>query len=161
MANTKFDRSAASGDEVHSFRDLMAAISNHQTALAERLGLNLTEFRCLTYIDRYNALAPRTLAEQMQVSRPTISRILDRLVALDLISCEPNLKDRRSLKLVATEKASSQLEKLHAPVSAAVTKLYGKYTGEQCRAILDHLRNSIELLNREAEKVRSRKSTRD
>lgn len=53
-------------------------------------------------VDRVRATTVRSLAAQMHVSKPAITRAFDRLVELDLGKRVPDPADRRSVFLVPT-----------------------------------------------------------
>ena len=61
----------------------------------------------------------RGLARKLDVSKPTVSRILDRLTALGLAERKPDPEDRRSVLLTLTAGGRDYLKALGATMVAA------------------------------------------
>jgi DNA-binding MarR family transcriptional regulator len=93
MAN---DGGAAPEDLGLLGRRLSTAIVLYHTALAERLGLNLTDFKCLDLlIRRGEAASPGQLSMDAGLSSATTTLVLDRLEATGLIRRIADPVDRR------------------------------------------------------------------
>ena len=77
-------------------RRLSTAIVLYHTALAERLGLNLTDFKCLELLIRRGAAAtPGQLSVDAGLSSATTTLVLDRLEAKGLLRRAADPDDRR------------------------------------------------------------------
>src|SRR5688572_17181329 len=86
------------GDELG--RELSARTILFHQALADKLGLNLTDHRCLDLAQRANSVAPLTagqLAELTGLSTGAITGVLDRLEKAGFIRREKDPNDRRQL----------------------------------------------------------------
>ena len=77
-------------------RRLSTAIVLYHTALAERLGLNLTDFKCLDLLIRRGAAAtPGQLSVDAGLSSATTTLVLDRLESKGLVRRAADPGDRR------------------------------------------------------------------
>src|SRR5580692_3400658 len=50
------------------FREFTFWVVRHQQAIADRLGIHITDFKCLGVLHRKGAMTPKTLATEMAVS---------------------------------------------------------------------------------------------
>lgn len=95
----------AQGDEDLGFlgRRLSTAIVLYHTALAEALGLNLTDYKCLELlIRRGDAASPGQLSHDAGLSSASTTLVLDRLEAKGLIRRAAATGDRRRTVIQVT-----------------------------------------------------------
>lgn len=72
----------------------------------------------------------RGLAARLEVSKPAITRSLDRLAELGLAKRAPDLRDRRSVLVTRTRRGNEFLADLRSYLSAAIkTKAPGREDG--------------------------------
>lgn len=65
----------------------------------------------------------RELAVRLKISKPAVSRAIDRLEELDLVRRRPDERDRRSVVLARTVRGSVFLSELGERISAAAADL--------------------------------------
>ena len=80
-------------------------VSNHVShAFAlkvENLGVTVAEWVVLRQLLAAEPAAPSRLADLMGVTRGTVSKLVDRLIAKELVARENNASDRRALSAAA------------------------------------------------------------
>ena len=95
-------------------RRLSTAIVLYHTALAEALGLNLTDYKCLELlIRRGEAASPGQLSHDAGLSSASTTLVLDRLEAKGLIRRAPAPGDRRRT-LIRVTLAPALIEEFEA-----------------------------------------------
>ncbi len=75
-------------------------------------------------------LLPRELAEELNLSRSTITRFLDSLEQRDLLIRKPTAEDGRELQVYPTSTAKAMHKKLDS-TGENLTKLMGKIMGKE------------------------------
>ena len=92
-------------------------------------------------------LLPRELAEELNLSRSTITRFLDSLEQRDLLIRKPTEKDGRELQVYPTKAAKAIHQKLDSTgenLTRLMGKIVGKYEVSQTVAKLRELQKSLE-----------------
>lgn len=91
-----------------------AKVSHGTEAYFQRLGLSHSRFMILMILMRSEgqAVSPAQIAQLIQVSRPTITGLLDTLAGDGLIERVPDPEDRRCLGIVLTEAGRAKLDQL-------------------------------------------------
>ena len=75
--------------------------------------VSVVEFRCIRILDEYNQLTVNQLAEKMSLTASRITRIIDGLVAKDIVIRKSSTTDRRVYDLSLTEKGKRLVKKLN------------------------------------------------
>lgn len=76
------------------------------------LGLTQAQWRALVHLSRNEGLNQVTLADMLDVQPITVARLIDKLVAVDLVERRPDPNDRRAQRLFLTTKAAGVLTRL-------------------------------------------------
>ncbi|MBL6081926.1 MarR family transcriptional regulator [Belnapia sp. T18] len=85
--------------------------------------LTLRQLAVLLVVYQTNELQTvRGLAKHLNISKPVITRALDRLEELDLAHREIDPKDRRSVLVQRTPNGTAMVERLRATMAAATTE---------------------------------------
>ena len=85
---------------------LLAILRNSITALVRREGPDLTARQLATFLICYlegEAQTVRGLAAKLDISKPAVTRALDRLVEFDLVRRKDDPLDRRSILVQRTQ----------------------------------------------------------
>lgn len=95
---------------LRAIRRVLRAAEQGGRNLATRTGLTPSQLLVLQEIVRRAEITPSTIATTLQFSQATITNIVDRLVALDLVTRQRNARDKRQILLRATDTGRSLLE---------------------------------------------------
>jgi len=107
----------------------------HQ-ALAERLGLNVIDLRCLRLAREAVEPTAGHLAKITGLTTGTITGVLDRLARARFIRRERDREDRRKVIVTVLPAGIQKLEKIMAPLSEDMNKALEDFTEEELRAVV-------------------------
>jgi long-chain acyl-CoA synthetase len=108
-----------------------------ETALAE-VDLSLSQYRVLMLLER-ELEGASVIADELAVTRPTVTAIIDGLVTRGLVDRTPDEADRRRIRVRATAAGLATLRKADAAVEARMGGLLGKLAAPEQKAALKGL----------------------
>jgi DNA-binding MarR family transcriptional regulator len=148
---------AALGD---ALRDLStAAIMLHQ-AVADRLGLNVTDHKCAGILCRTGPISAGELAERTGLTTGAITGVIDRLEKAGFVRRARDPKDRRRVIVEPfPERIEREIGPLFASLAGRVAELCAGYTVEELGLILDFTRRSSQVSYEETRKLREGNAT--
>jgi len=138
-------------------REFSTSLVLFQEAISARLGLNATDYRCLDVILRKGQMTAKALAEEARLTTGAITGIVDHLEKAGYVERLGNPVDRRSviIRPIITHKGlERKLGDAMVSYRAAMSKLFGKYDADQTRAIVDFLREFVQVLKAQTSKLR-------
>ncbi|MET9467270.1 MarR family transcriptional regulator [Streptomyces sp. NPDC006544] len=160
------DRS--SGTEDRSFGTLMSLATAlrvqaartvlFQSAVAQSVGLNATDFNCLSLLDLEGPMTPGRLAERVGLSRGgAITAVIDHLQKAGFVHRRPDPADRRRVIVEAVPEAfAERVETVFAEYRAALGKLLSELTPQQQQLLLDVTTKGNEIFHTETLRLLSR-----
>jgi long-chain acyl-CoA synthetase len=92
-----------------------------EVALAE-VDLSLPQYRALAFLSS-GGIAPSALAGQLAVSKPTITALIDGLVARGYVARTPDAHDRRRVEHRLTAAGEQVLDEADAAITARLARL--------------------------------------
>jgi DNA-binding MarR family transcriptional regulator len=104
--------------------DMVGILRDTIVALVRRDGVDLSARQLGVFLTCYlneGAHTVRGLAQQLNVSKPAITRALDRLSDLDLARRKVDPSDRRSVLVQRTTKGSAFLREIRSVMSELIT----------------------------------------
>jgi DNA-binding MarR family transcriptional regulator len=122
-------------------------------AVAQRLGLNRTDLRCLDWL--YDG--PKTagqLAAATGLSSAATTTLLDRLERRGLVRRVRDAADRRKVLAEMTELGWRQTGAYYGPLAEEGARLLEQYTDAQLTAMRDHLVAATALIDRHRARIR-------
>jgi len=140
-------------DEV---RRSQGATDRFDQAVADALGLNRTDMRCLDVIDREGPVPAGRLAEVTGLTTGAITTALDRLERAGYARRVRDGDDRRRVLVELTPQTRAKAHSFYGPHMAVSQQLYRRYTREQLQLLLDFVREGREFNEREAERLERR-----
>lgn len=142
------------GDEV---RANQRATDTVDELLAESLGINRTDARCMDILDQHGRMSAGDLAEVSRLTTGAITAVIDRLERAGLARRVPDPSDRRRVLVEPTEKALEFANELMVePMRALYMPMAERYSDDDLRLILDFTRRGRELQERHAAWLRER-----
>lgn len=135
---------------IRSLRKILRKVNEHSRQLSREGDLSVTGLLCLRFIAAYHT--PRTLtsveiARGIQLTTPTISRILERLERNGLISRTRSPNDRRKLFVKLTAKGKRRLANLPPPLQEGFLERLAKQPQKKQRQILEVLEEVVDLMD--------------
>jgi long-chain acyl-CoA synthetase len=112
------------GIEPNAGRTVARLARQAEIGLAE-VDLSLPQYRLLMFIDRQSAGASM-LADQLAVSRPSITAVVDGLVVRGLVERKASACDRRRVELSLTDLGRELLDRADAVLDDRLAALVGE-----------------------------------
>ena len=137
-------------------RELSTAVVLFHQAVAERIGLNATDFKCLDVLAQTGPLTAGRLAELLGLTGGAITGVIDRLEATGFVQRERDPGDRRRviIKPCGNQAYTDTLLPIFASLQQAMgEELANRYSPEILGAIEDFLQRAIYVLRQETLKL--------
>lgn len=134
------ERLALAGRQLSS-----ATIMFHQS-VADALGLNITDHKCVDFILLNGPMSAGELAEVTGLTTGAITAAIDRLEQRGFVERTSDPHDRRRVVVRALPRRVGQIARLFASFAARYRDLAASYDERELAAILDFLARSREAL---------------
>jgi DNA-binding MarR family transcriptional regulator len=121
------------------FREFTFELIRHQQAIAEKLELNLTDFKALGLLHRRGDMTPKSLAEAMGMSASAMTTIIDRLEKARYVERKRGGGDRRSVNVHALEGSEKKVERLYKSLRDLTDTLIASYSEKNLNVIAKYL----------------------
>jgi DNA-binding MarR family transcriptional regulator len=128
---------------VDEVRRSQEATARFDQAVAETLGLNRTDMRCVDVLHREGPLTAGRLAEQTGLSTGAMTTAIDRLERSGYARRVRDAADRRRV-LVELAPRAQDISAFYAEHAAYAERLYHRHTAKQLELLLRFVRESRE-----------------
>ncbi|WP_289142382.1 MarR family winged helix-turn-helix transcriptional regulator [uncultured Brevibacillus sp.] len=126
----------------------------HQ-AVAERLGLNSTDHKCLDIILRNQPITAGKLSDLTGLTTGTVTGVIDRLEKAGYVFREKDQEDRRKVMVrVHTKKAESEIMSHLQSFGHSMKEMLEQYDNEQIKFLFDFFERSRDILLNETLKLK-------
>lgn len=127
----------------------------HQ-AVADILGLHITDHKCLDLIHHYGAMPAGRLAELTGLTTGAVTGIIDRLEEAGYVRRTDDPKDRRRIIVEPTKnkKWERKIEAIFIPLHERMHKLLSSYSESELVFLLDVLTKTLDQSHQELMKLR-------
>jgi len=149
-----------SRDKREVFLELIDEVRRSQTAtdrfdqaVADALGINRTDMRCLDTIEREGPVAAGRLAEATGLTSGAITTALDRLERAGFARRISDASDRRRVLVELTPSARERSDDFYGPHMAESERLFHRYTREQLELLLEFVRTGRQFNEHHAAQV--------
>jgi len=122
-------------DAVLTASRLLVAVSARSIASVDE-SITIPQFRLLVVLDTRGPLKLTALAEQLAVNPSTATRMVDRLVAADLVSRQANPASRRELVVTLTDGGSAVVRQVTQRRRAEITRIVGRMPATTRRGLV-------------------------
>lgn len=137
---------------LRALRRILRRTSQYSREIARESGLSVPQMLCLKAIDDLSdeeEVSVAMIASAVQLTPATVSRILDRLENLELVSRERRSKDRRKVCLSLSESGRRQLDELPQPLNEAFLQRIESLDAEERQGLLSSLERIVALMDAE------------
>ncbi|HWC25486.1 MAG TPA: MarR family transcriptional regulator [Solirubrobacteraceae bacterium] len=124
-------------------------------AVADRLGINLTDLRCLDVLDQRGTTTAGDLAAALGLTTGAVTTLLDRVERGGYVRRIRDAQDRRRVLVELTERCRRLTEELYGPLGEEGYALLSDYESRDLELIRDFLVASRELQLRHERRIRS------
>jgi DNA-binding MarR family transcriptional regulator len=140
---------------VGEFREMSAATVMFHQAVADRLGMNITDHKCADILSRTGPISAGELARRTGLTTGAITGVIDRLERAGLARRSADPKDRRR---VIIEPQPKRMERVIGPLfesmAHATAELCARYTTPELAIIRDFAARAHEMAYEQARKLR-------
>jgi DNA-binding MarR family transcriptional regulator len=102
LADETPDRAAVIADGGETFRAYQTSNDNFDQAIADRLGMNRTDMRCIDLIDQAGGMTAGELARAGGLPSGAVTAVIDRLEKAGMAKRVADHKDRRRVRIEVT-----------------------------------------------------------
>lgn len=134
---------------LRSIRRILRKTSQHSRQLTRQSGLSVTQLLCLKAIGDAGdelELSAAMIAQRVQLSAPTVTRIVDRLELAGYVLRERRSQDRRKICLSVTELGRQRLKQLPTPLQDQFLERLNKLKPDERRELLRSLEKIVEMM---------------
>jgi DNA-binding MarR family transcriptional regulator len=114
----------------------LALVELTLAAIASGTGPSTLQLRLLVVLDRHSPLNLGTLAEHLEVSTPSASRLVDRMVEAGLVRREAAAHSRREVSLAVTAQGRRALTSMRRARRRAIGTVLDRMTAADRRALV-------------------------
>jgi len=137
------------------FRQMSAATIMFHQAVADRLGLNVTDHKCADILMRGGPMTAGELARHTGLTTGAITGVIDRLERAGFARRAKDPNDRRRVIVEPVWKAvEQQIGPLFESMGRATTELCARYSTRELAVIRDFARRANEMALEETRKLR-------
>ena len=147
------DKRQVFAELVDEVRRWQSATHRFDQAVADALGLNGTDMRCLDTLEREGPVPAGRLAEATGLTSGAITSALDRLERAGFARRRSDPGDRRRVLVEITPAAGQRAGAFYAPHVAESERLYELYTRDQLEFLLGFVRQGRRFNERHAAEV--------
>jgi DNA-binding MarR family transcriptional regulator len=118
--------------------------------------LSVPQFRVLTFLNRHPGSSLSVVAEHIGLTPPSMSKIIDGLVARHLITRQDAADDRRRVHLVLTELGKALLEAAYRDTQARLAEMIAGLKPAQYAALFDSMQTLRPIFIPDLERLKER-----
>jgi DNA-binding MarR family transcriptional regulator len=137
-------------DVLRALRRITRAIDLHSRHLATTYGLTVPQLVCLRVVGSRGPMSPSQLANEVSLSQATITGILDRLAARDLITRERSSSDRRVVTVRISDAGRTLVESAPSPLQERFVARLGALSHEEREIIRLTLNKIVRMMDGES-----------
>ncbi len=135
-------------------REIGARTIMFHQAVANIVGVSVTDMKCLDYVDRGGDVTAGDLARLTGLTTGAITAAIDRLEKAGLARRERSETDRRKVFIRLSESpASKRIGPIFDALSSEMAQLATRYSTRELETIKDFGERCIEMMRRHTEKV--------
>jgi DNA-binding MarR family transcriptional regulator len=142
---------------VEKFREMSIETIMFHQAVADVLGLHITDHKCLDLIHRFGAMPAGRLGELTGLTTGAVTGIIDRLEEAGYARRTNDPKDRRRtiVEPIRNKKLERKIEMIFMPLHQRMYNVLSSYADSELDFLLDATTEFIEQIREESKKLRS------
>jgi len=142
------------------FQDMSTETILLHTRIAEILGLNITDHKCLGILYRHGPMPAGQLSKFTGLTTGAITGVIDRLEKAGYVRRRVDERDRRGRIIEPTNLKRSQkrLGSIFGPLATKTNEVMDQYRAEDLELILEFSRRLIAISRGEVQRLRKRRT---
>ena len=135
-------------------RAYQTSTDNFDQAIADHLGMNRTDMRCIDLIDQAGGMTAGELARAAGLTTGAVTAVVDRLEKAGMAKRAADLSDRRRVRIEVTPKLWELTGPLMTPFLEESAAILDDYSTEELERFSEFLQRVIDVQARHTERVR-------
>ena len=120
-----------------------------RTAMAHiREDISVPHFEIMKTLEEAGTLHVTEIGERLQIPKPQMTHLIDKLVTLNMVERQPDTKDRRTINIALTRRGKTLLKKHRKMIEDAIKKTLASLTDEDLEELSTSLRKLHEILSK-------------
>ena len=120
-----------------------------RTAMAHiREDISAPHFEIMKTLEEAGTLHVTEIGERLQIPKPQMTHLIDKLVTLNMVERQPDTKDRRTINIALTRRGKTLLKKHRKMIEDAIKKTLASLTDEDLEELSTSLRKLHEILSK-------------
>ena len=142
---------------IDRFREMSTETIMFHQAVADELGLNITDHKCVDLIHRFGAMPAGRLAELTSLTTGAVTGMIDRLEKVGYVRRTNDPKDRRKtiVEPISNKRLERKIEMIFMPLHERMHKFLSSSSDSELTLLLDVMTNLIEQTREESKRIRS------
>ena len=136
------------------FRAYQTSNDNFDQAIADHLGMNRTDMRCVDLIDQAGGMTAGELAKAAGLTTGAVTAVIDRLEKAGMARRVADPADRRRVRIEVTSKLWEATSPLMTPFLEESQTILDDYTTEELARFSDFLERVIDVQAKHTERIR-------
>lgn len=113
------------------FREIHPKFSRLYAKMLHDIGLSLPQYTLLNQLSFLGSVSMTEISGRMQITKPAVTNLVDRLEEKKFLRRTPHPKDRRVILLEILPKGQKAIATLQANSLDIILKAYDQYSGEE------------------------------
>ena len=134
---------------LRSIRRIVRRIGSYSRQIQRDTGLSVPQLMCLRAIANHDTITSAAIAELTQLSRPTVSQLVEKLVRSGYVTRERAEQDRRQVHLSLTDAGRESLAGMPRPLEDRFLNRMKDLEPEDREMILVALERVVQLMDAE------------
>src|ERR687897_29533 len=141
---------------IDRFREMSTETIMFHQAVADELGLNITDHKCLDLIHRFGAMPAGRLAELTSLTTGAVTGMIDRLEKVGYVRRTNDPKDRRKtiVEPISNKRLERKIEMIFMPLHERMHKSLSSSSDSELTLLLDVMTKLIEQTREESRRLR-------
>lgn len=132
------------------------AVMFHQL-ISEKLDLNVTDHKCLDFLNRTGPVTAGQLAQLTGLTTGAVTSVIDRLERSGYVIRDKDPNDRRRVLVKPAPEGSAHISPLFQSIMQSTLAIMSDYTEQELRLILDFIRKCNIMTLDEMNKMKEQK----
>ncbi|MBB4752291.1 MarR family transcriptional regulator [Actinoplanes lobatus] len=131
-------RASAIADLMRAGRETSRLSTVFRYAIAERLGLTVSDLECLDYLAEIGSATAGQVAERTNLTTGAVTSMLRRLQQAGYVTAERDPADRRRMIVTLRPERAAELERPYERFAEQAKQLVEGYSGEEVMLLVRH-----------------------
>jgi DNA-binding MarR family transcriptional regulator len=136
------------------FRAYQTSNDNFDQAIADHLGMNRTDMRCVDLIDQAGGMTAGELATAAGLTSGAVTAVVDRLEKAGMAARVPDPGDRRRVRIEVTPKLWELTGPLMGPFLEESSAILDDYSTEELERFTQFIQRVIDVQAKHTERIR-------